>query len=259
MKVTLLGTGTSTGIPVIGCTCNVCSSDDPRDKRLRCSCLIEVNGLNILIDAGPDFRLQAIRAQINRIDAVLITHHHFDHVAGLDDLRPYFFENRSPIPCFAHPETAQALRSRFWYIFEDNSYPGVANLRLHDIEGTFTVSGRYGQTETVEVTPLEVFHGTLLVLGFRIGRFAYITDTNQIPESNFPLLHDLHTLVIDALRHEPHSTHFSINEAIAISRRVSPEQTYFTHMTHRLLHAQEDPQLPDHIHLGYDGLEIKVS
>ncbi len=257
-RVTLLGTGTSTGIPVIGCTCPVCQSSDPKDKRLRCSCLIEVNGLTILIDAGPDFRTQALRANIKQIDAVLITHHHFDHVVGLDDLRPFFFLNRAPIPCYAHPDTADTLREMFRYIFQDGSYPGVAKLEMHDVKQPFEIRGRYDTDRSVKVTPLEVYHGTMPVLGFRIGKFAYITDTNKIPEESLPKLENLDILVLDALRHEPHRSHFTIAQAIEVARRIGPRQTYFTHMTHNILHQNEDDRLPENMHLAYDNLSFSV-
>ena len=259
VKVTLLGTGTSTGIPVVGCSCRVCLSEDPRDKRLRCSCLVETEDLTILIDAGPDFRTQAIRAHITQIDAVLITHHHFDHIAGLDDLRPFFFQNKQAIPCYAHPDTAENLKDRFPYIFKDKSYPGVANLDINEINGPFSLSGRYNQNTSAQIIPIDAFHGTMPVLGFRIGNFAYITDTNQIPESSFPLLKGLEVLVIDALRHKPHRSHFSIAEAIEVSNKINPEHTYFTHMTHGLMHAEEDERLPSSFSFAYDGLIFETA
>ena len=258
LKVTLLGTGTSTGIPVIGCSCNVCTSEDPRDKRLRASCLIQTHGLTILVDAGPDFRTQALRARIDQIDAVLITHHHFDHIAGLDDLRPYFHHNKNPIPCYAHPETVEHLKERNAYIFQDKSYPGVANLELVEINNLFTVTGRYGQLDDVDVTPIYAFHGDIPVLGFRIGNFTYLTDTNKIPSESFSLLENLDALVLDALRHEPHRSHYSIPEAVQIAQRIKANKTYFTHMTHSLLHAEEDPLLPESISFAYDGLVIEL-
>lgn len=258
MKVTLLGTGTSTGIPVIGCSCRVCTSSDPRDKRLRCACYIEVNGVHILIDAGPDFRMQALRAGLKRIDAVLITHHHFDHVVGLDDLRPFFFQNRSSIPCYAHPDTAHTLRKMFWYIFEDGSYPGVAKLDLHQIDGSFEVESRYADTLKVNIEPIEIFHGKTPVLGFRIGKFAYLTDTNRIPDEHLDKLHGLDVLILDALRHEPHRTHFTIEQAIEVAQKINPKRTYFTHMTHSILHEEENAKLPEGIELGYDGLVLDI-
>lgn len=259
MRVTLLGTGTSTGVPVIGCSCRTCSSDDPRDRRSRCACYVEVDGLHLIIDTGPDFRRQALRAGIPRVDAVLYTHHHFDHVAGIDDLRPYFFTNRAPIPCFAPPNTARALRDRFKYIFQDGSYPGVPRLELHVVQAPFEVPNRYDPSApSVEVAPIEVFHGDLPMYGYRIGRFAYLTDTSRIPEASFRLLDDLDVLVLDALRRAPHPTHLSINEAVDVARRIGARQTYFIHMTHNVLHAEEDARLPDGIALGYDGLAFEM-
>ena len=222
IKVTLLGTGTSTGVPVIGCSCRVCTSSDLRDKRLRCACYIEVDGVHILIDAGPDLRAQALRAGLKRVDAVLLTHHHFDHVVGLDDLRPFLFENRSSIPCYAHPSTAHTLRKMFWYIFEDGSYPGVAKLDLHQINGEFEVKSRYEVRPAVKILPIEIFHGKTPVLGFRIGNFAYLTDTNKIPEQHFDKLQGLDVLILDALRHEPHRTHFTITQAVEIAQKIIP-------------------------------------
>jgi phosphoribosyl 1,2-cyclic phosphate phosphodiesterase len=256
VRVTLLGTGTSTGIPVIGCGCRVCRSTDPRDQRTRCSCLVEVGGLSIIIDTGPDFRMQALREDIRRVDAVLITHHHFDHVAGIDDLRPYFFATRQPIPCYAPPSTGVVLRERFRYIFEDGSYPGVPQLDLYEVEGPFDVVSRHEVAAPVPVEPIDVFHGTMPLYGYRIGRFAYLTDTSRIPETSYAQLHDLDVLVLDALRHESHPTHFSIDEAVAEARRIGARQTYFIHMTHSILHAEEDARLPDGIALGYDGLSF---
>ncbi len=259
MKITLLGTGTSTGIPVVGCSCRVCLSEDPRDNRLRCSCFIEVNGLNILIDAGPDFRAQALRAGLHRVDAVLITHHHFDHVVGLDDLRPFFFSNQMAIPCYAHLDTAEILRQMFWYIFEDGSYPGVAKLELEIVKIPFNVYSREDPMLTVEVCPIEVFHGKVPVLGFRIGDFAYLTDTNHIPEDSLQLLKGLDVLVLDGLRHEPHRSHFTIAEAIEMAKEIDAKQTYLTHITHSILYEEENAKLPEGVELGYDGLQLAIS
>ena len=259
LTVTLLGTGTSTGVPVIGCACPVCRSADPRDRRTRCACLVEAGGLTILIDAGPDFRTQALREGFRRIDAVLFTHHHFDHIVGLDDLRPFFFENRRPIPCFARDNTAAVLRRMFAYIFCDGTYPGVPNLSLHEVDAPFVVESRYGTGAAVRVTPLDARHGDLPILGYRIGRFAYLTDTNYLPEATLEQLHGLDVLVLDALRHRPHKTHFTIEEAVATARRIGARQTYFVHMTHDVGHAEEDARLPDGINLGYDGLSFEVA
>lgn len=258
MQVTLLGTGTSTGVPVIGCRCQVCASEDPRDQRTRCACHIDVNGISLIIDTGPDFRGQALREVIARVDAVLFTHHHFDHIVGLDDLRPYFFDNRGSIPCYARSNTAVVLSRMFQYIFVEATYPGVPNLDLHEVEGPFDVVSRYDPRLSVQVVPVEVWHGPLAMYGYRIGRFAYLTDTNRIPEHSFAQLRDLDVLVLDALRHEAHPTHFTIEEAIEIAQRVGARQTYFIHMTHSILHAEEDARLPGGINLGYDGLQFEV-
>jgi len=258
IKVTLLGTGTSTGVPVIGCECRVCRSEDPRDNRLRCACFVEMEELNVLIDAGPDFRRQALRYDIRRVDAVLFTHHHFDHVVGMDDLRPFFFGNRNPIPCYARANSAAVLRTMFRYIFDDGSYPGVPKLELKEVSEPFEVVSRYGTGASVGVVPIEVLHGDLAMFGYRIGRFAYLTDTNRIPEAAFARLHDLDVLVLDALRLRPHKTHFTIDEAVATAQRIGAKQTYFIHMTHDILHAETDAALPKGINLGYDGLSFAV-
>lgn len=258
VRARLLGTGTSTGVPVIGCACRVCTSDDPHDRRTRCACYVETGGVHVLIDTGPDFRLQALREGIRHIDGVLFTHHHFDHVAGLDDLRPFLFEHRSPIPCFARSNTATVLQGMFTYIFEDGTYPGVPNLELHTIDDAFEVASRRDAGKTVRIVPIDASHGDLPLFGYRIGDFAYLTDTNFIPDSSFDLLDDLDVLVLDALRDRYHPTHFSIDEAVAAARRIGARQTYFIHMTHNVLHAETDALLPDGINLGYDGLAIET-
>ena len=212
--------------------------------------------MSLLVDAGPDLRTQALQSGMQQVDAVLITHHHFDHVVGLDDLRPYFFGNTSPIPCYAQQETADTLRSMFRYIFQDGSYPGVARLEMYDVAAPFEVSSRYGLSASVWVQPIPAFHGRMPIFGFRVGNFAYLTDTNRIPPESLELLRGLDVLVLDALRHEPHRSHFTIAEAIAVVEELAPRQTYFTHMTHSMLHAEEDAKLPAGIALGYDGLQF---
>ncbi len=259
IRVTLLGTGTSTGIPVIGCSCPVCTSTDPRDRRTRCACLLEINGLTLVIDTGPDFRTQALRENISTVDAVLFTHHHFDHVSGLDDLRPFLFYNRNAIPCYAQAETARVLRRMFAYVFMDGTYPGVPKLALHEIDGAFDVFGRYDQPGAVRVQPIDVYHGELAMCGFRVGRFAYLTDVSHIPEASYALLEGVDTLVLSALRHEPHRSHANFAEAIASAQRIGARQTYFIHMTHSIQHAPEDAVLPEGINLGYDGLTFEVA
>ena len=263
VRVTLLGTGTSTGVPVIGCRCRVCTSEDPRDRRTRCAAFVEAatarGPVRIVIDTGPDFRQQALTHGVPGVDAVLFTHHHFDHIVGLDDLRPFLFANRAPIPCYAAPETAAVLRRMFRYIFADGSYPGVPALSLHEIDGPFAVASRDEPEATVEVVPLRALHGTMPVLGFRIGGFAYLTDVSAIPEETEALLEDLDVLVLDALRPRPHPTHLSIPEAVAVAERVAARRTYFIHLTHDVLHHEAEARLPETIRLGYDGLTFEVN
>lgn len=257
IRVTLLGTGTSTGVPVIGCTCPVCTSDDPRDTRTRCACHVQVGRLSLIIDTGPDFRRQALREGIERVDGVLFTHHHFDHVVGLDDLRPFIFRNRQPIPCYARSNTAEVLRRMFRYIFCDGSYPGVPLLTLNEIDGVFAIQSRHEDTARVEVHPIEVFHGDLPMFGYRIGSFAYLTDTSRIPEHSYDQLRDLDVLVLDALRPDTHPTHFNFDQAVAAAQRIGARRTYFIHMTHNVLHAPTTAALPEGIDLGYDGLAFE--
>ena len=259
--VTLLGTGTSTGVPVLGCDCDVCQSNDPRDKRTRCSCYIRVNGLGLLIDTGPDFRAQAMREDIDRVDAVLYTHHHFDHVVGIDDLRPFFFQNRRLLPCYTSEETEAVLRRNKEYIFRSEPYPGAPNLELRRARSgqAFRVVSRYENDASVRVTPIEAYHGELPVLGYRVGDFAYLTDINRIPDRSWAHLQDLDVLVLDALRPTKHRTHFSFDEAVDVAQRLDPRQTYFIHMTHNALHAEACAALPDGIDLGYDGLTFECS
>jgi phosphoribosyl 1,2-cyclic phosphate phosphodiesterase len=258
MKVRLLGTGTSTGIPVIGCTCPVCTSSDPRDRRLRCSCYVEAEGVHLVIDTGPDFRQQALTYAIPRVYAVLLTHHHFDHIVGLDDLRPYCFDTEVPIPCYARANTAQVVERMFGYVFGDGSYPGVSNLVLRTVDDAFTVRSRYDPEHHAKVLPIEVDHGTLPMLGFRIGGFAYVTDTNNIPGSSMDLLADLEVLVLDALRDRPHPTHYTIDEAVEVAQRIGARSTFLVHMTHTVSHAETDARLPEGVALAYDGLTLDI-
>ncbi len=256
VKVTILGTGTSTGVPVLTCDCSICTSDDPRDSRLRCSCFIRVGGINILIDAGPDFRQQAMRSGIEDVDAILITHHHFDHVVGLDDLRPFIFQNRRKIPCYAVPQSADALRDMFSYIFRDGNYPGVPRLEMHDVEGPFDVASRSEDDLAVRIIPIPAVHGSLNVLGFRIGGFAYMTDVSDVPFASRNLLEDLDVLVLDALRDRPHPMHMTVDRATEVAAEIGAKQTYFTHFSHEILHSELESRLPEGMAPAYDGLEI---
>lgn len=262
LRATLLGTGTSTGVPVIGCSCTVCTSEDPRDNRLRCSAYIvaetDEGPIHLVIDTGPDLRQQALRYGVEKVDGVLYTHHHFDHIVGVDDLRPYCFSPRTSIPCYANEETADSLRGTHGYIFKDGTYPGIVKLSLHEIDGPFSVGSRYGHNGSVTVIPVPARHGDMDVLGFRIGRFAYLTDVNAVTEKSFALLADVEVLILDGLRETPHQTHFTFAEATAVAQRVAARETYFIHMTHTVLHAEMNAQLPEGIQLAYDGLTLYV-
>lgn len=257
MRVTILGTGTSTGVPVPGCRCGVCSSSNPKNSRLRTSAYIECDsGLSLLIDAGPDLREQALRNEIGKVDGVLYTHAHADHILGTDDLRVFNFRRREPIPCFGSEETLEALRKTFHYIFEPNpEYQGglIAKLTLNSITpGTpFDVEG-----ETI--TPLKLYHGSSTVVGFRIGDFVYATDCNRIPDASLEIMESAEVLVLDALRYEPHRTHFTIPDAVKTAQSLGAKQTYLIHMTHDIDHDEVDSELPEGVSLAFDGLVFEV-
>ena len=249
MKVTLLGTGTSQGVPVLGCACEVCRYKDPRDNRLRTSCIIETEEANVLIDCGPDLRQQLLRYPVERIDAVLFTHDHQDHVAGLDELRAFIFKQNKPMPIYAEDAVLKNIKKRFDYAFKKNPYPGTPQFQLHTIKpGKLQING-------VELEALRVLHGNLPILGFRIGKFAYLTDVNRIEQESAEKLAGLDVLVLDALHHRPHHSHFNLEEAVEEAKRLNAKKTYFTHISHQMgLHAVIDKQLPENVFLGYDGL-----
>ena len=250
MKITILGSGTSTGVPEIGCTCPVCTSSDPRDHRLRASALIETDDTRILIDCGPDFRTQVLGLPFKKIDGVLITHEHYDHVGGLDDLRP--FCRFGEVPIYAEPHTAERLRTRMPYCFVDHSYPGVPNIPLQEIEENRTFLINH-----IPVTPLRVMHGRPPILGYRIGNIGYITDMLTMPDVSYEQLRQLDVLVINALRIAPHPTHQNLAEALETARRIGAKKTYFIHMSHHIgLQAEVERQLPPHVYFASDGLEI---
>lgn len=258
VRATLLGTGTSTGVPVIGCDCRVCTSPDPRDRRLRCSCFLQAGGISVLIDAGPDFRYQAMRAGIRGVDAVFVTHPHFDHVAGLDDLRPFLFANRSAIPIYALPETAEVLRRTHAYIFEERRYPGVPHLDLREVDGRFRIASRDDPTTEIEAEAVPLWHADMRIAALRVARFGYATDVSRIPEESVERLSGLDVLVLDALRREKHPSHLTIDEAVRIAATLRAGRTVLIHMTHTVLHAEEDALLPEGVELGYDGLRLSA-
>lgn len=263
MKVTVLGSGTSHGVPAIGCDCDVCRSADPRDRRTRPSILLELDGAppspfagmvrSILIDTSTDLRTQALANNVRRVDAILFTHTHADHVFGIDDVRRFNQMQRTAIACYANGQTVTSLRSMFSYIFEPPKQlgGGLPQLSLFAIGGAFSLGGAV-------VVPVPLFHGTLPILGFRIGAFAYLTDCNRIPEASWPLLEGVRTVIIDALRHKPHSTHFSVSEAIDAVQRMGADRAYFTHICHDLGHVATNAQLPAGVELAYDGLTLEI-
>lgn len=260
MKVTVLGSGTSQGVPIVGCHCRACTSSDPKDKRLRVSLYIEtdkkINGkpLRILIDTSPDFRQQMLVNNITDIDAVLYTHYHVDHIMGLDDIRQINQLHKKYVELYANNETAYRIKQTFSYIFDENTYKGggIPLVNLHEIDlKPFDVMGQ-------EIVPLEYKHGPTTVYGFRIGDLAYMTDCNFIPETEFEKLHGLKVLIIDALRYRKHETHFSVEEALEASKRINADKTYFTHMTHDILHEEAGSKLPPNIEFAYDGLTFEV-
>jgi phosphoribosyl 1,2-cyclic phosphate phosphodiesterase len=254
MQVTFLGTGTSGGIPVLTCRCEICNSLDYRDKRLRVSVWIEVENKSFVIDTGPDFRQQALRERIPSIDGILYTHEHKDHTAGLDDIRPYnYLHGIQHLDLYAYPRVLNQLKREFAYAFEEQKYPGVPLLNLQEINSQpFTI-------KEVLFTPIEVLHHRLPVLGFRVKDFTYITDVNFISEQELEKVYGTKVLVLGALQRQKHISHFTLDEAIAVAQKVNAEMTYLTHISHKMgLHSEVEKELPPNIRLAYDGLKVKL-
>ena len=252
MKITFLGTGTSQGIPFIGCPCPVCTSPNKKDNRLRSSIWIQTPEVSLVIDSGPDFRYQMLRAKAYKLDAIVFTHGHKDHVAGLDDIRPYNFFEQKPVAVYATEETQASLKREFAYIFADLTYPGIPQIDMNTINAKdpFTING-------LTIIPIRVLHYKLEVLGFRIGDFTYITDANYIAPEEMEKIYGSKALVLNALRHEPHISHYTLAEAIEVAKSLKVGDTYFTHISHQLgLHDVVDSDLPEGMHLAYDGLEL---
>jgi len=253
LKITFLGTGTSQGIPIIGSTHPVCLSEDSKDKRLRVSALVQWDGFSVLIDCGPDFRQQLLRTDCTQIDAVLFTHEHSDHTAGLDDLRPFFYR-QGALDVYAHERVLKSLYKRFDYIFvTENKYPGVLTLNAHPItDAPFSVGSK-------EIQPINVLHNSLPIFGFRMDAFAYITDAKTISDLEVEKLQNLDVLVINALRIEPHVSHFNLEEALAFIKLVKPKRAFLTHLSHHLgFHEAVQKNLPPNVYLAYDQLQISI-
>lgn len=253
MRITFLGTGTSQGVPLIGCGCAVCTSADPRDNRLRTSVMIETGGRQLVIDSGPDFRQQMLREKVKNIDALLMTHEHKDHLAGLDEVRAFNFLQQKAMPVYATDRVEQAIRREFAYIFETPQYPGIPKIDLHRI-----VNEPF-EAEGIPVMPVEVMHHQLPVFGFRIGDFTYITDANFISPKEKKKIAGSKILVLNALRREPHISHFTLEQALELAKELGAEKTYLTHISHQMgKHADVEATLPASVHLAFDGLQLEL-
>lgn len=251
LTITFLGTGTSSGVPMIGCSCEVCTSADPKDNRLRSSILVQSARTTLVVDTGPDFRFQMLTHKVNKLDAVVFTHPHKDHLAGLDDIRAYNFFSKKPIDIYADSLTEEAVRRDFYYAFTDTRYPGIPELNMNTISTEPFIAG------DIPVIPVQVWHMRMPVLGFRFGKFTYITDANKIEETEKDKIRGSETLVLNALRKQKHISHFSLEEAIDLVAELKVPRAYFTHLSHQMgLHQLIESELPEGMHLAYDGLAL---
>jgi phosphoribosyl 1,2-cyclic phosphate phosphodiesterase len=253
-RVTVLGSGTSHGVPMIGCSCGTCTSADPRDRRTRPSIYVDVaDGPKILVDTSTDLRQQALAHGVLRVDAILFTHNHADHVMGLDDSRRFSQMQKGAIPCYADAATVAALHKQFFYVFDPSTDKGggLPQIELHAIDGPFACVG-------LRVQPIPLIHGKRQIFGFRFGDFAYLTDTNHVPDEAWPLLQGVKTIILDALRHRPHPTHFTVAEALEVVKQLQPQQAYLTHICHDLPHVATNESLPAGVELAYDGLSFEI-
>ncbi|MCF8331990.1 MAG: MBL fold metallo-hydrolase [Bacteroidales bacterium] len=253
MKVLLTGTGTSQGIPVINCDCNVCRSTNPKDQRLRTAAMLRSENTTIAIDAGPDFRQQMLRTNIHQVNAVLITHEHHDHIGGLDDLRPFYFARQAPLDIYGSRKALKAIKKKYYYAFEENPYPGAPQFNLHELhDKPFDIGD-------MKIIPVIAHHGRMEVWGFRTGKFAYMTDIKSISKTEKNKLFDLEALVINALHHKKHHSHLSLPEALELISELKPQRAYITHISHGMGKYEEiTKMLPDNVFCGYDGLEITI-
>ncbi len=253
MKITFLGTGTSQGVPVIACNCIICQSEDRRDKRLRTSLLVEAEDQNIVIDAGPDFRQQMLRAEVKQLDSILLTHEHKDHIGGMDDVRAFNYINKKPIDIYSDERVQRAVMREYPYVFSEHKYPGVPQMNL------ITIDDKPFQIGNLHIIPVKVHHYRLPVYGFRINDFAYITDANYISEENKGKLTGVKYMVINALRKEKHLSHFNLSEALDLINEISPRKGYITHISHQMgLHSEVSQELPANVELAYDGLVVDI-
>lgn len=253
MEFTFLGTGTSQGVPLIGCKCEVCQSPDPKDQRLRSSLMIESAGSRVVIDTGPDFRQQMLREKVDALDSVVFTHEHKDHIAGLDDVRAFNYIQKKAMDVYGTERVQTALKREFFYIFTGDNYPGIPKINLHTItDEPFSIAG-------IPFIPIPVMHMNLPVLGFKIGDFSYITDANSISESSKEIIYKSEVLVLNALRKEKHVSHFTLDEAIDLIKELKPKEAFLTHISHQLgKHSEVELSLPSHIHLAFDGLRVTL-